>query len=164
MPVKSKKVTFDDEMHTVDLEVNGGHRSLIDSSSAALGEPTELEYLRNILYEYMMGNQTQVRLLCLFHCRHHFSPSLSSSVPPFQTLAKVIASVMKFSKEQTKQVMVKEEQKVRYCSRTSCRGGTRQRSAIPNAISLLSPGDTCCITGSRQLVAGQQLMIYPVCF
>jgi len=34
---------------------------LIGFSGSALAEPTELEYLRNILYEYMMGNQTQVR-------------------------------------------------------------------------------------------------------
>ncbi|KAK7500793.1 hypothetical protein BaRGS_00008037 [Batillaria attramentaria] len=55
---------------------------LSHEDSALLREPTELEYLKNILYEYMMGKETQ-------------------------TLAKVIATVVRFSDEQTRNVMDK---------------------------------------------------------
>ncbi|XP_077516498.1 LOW QUALITY PROTEIN: uncharacterized protein LOC144126279 [Amblyomma americanum] len=49
-----------------------------------LPEPTEYEYLRNILFEYMMGKETV-------------------------TLSKVIAAVLKFSDEQKNQILQREE-------------------------------------------------------
>ncbi|XP_041365531.1 golgin subfamily A member 4-like isoform X2 [Gigantopelta aegis] len=49
-----------------------------------LREPTEFEYLRNILYEYMMGKETK-------------------------TLAKVIATVVRFSDEQTRNILAKTD-------------------------------------------------------
>lgn len=56
------------------------------TSSLLLPEPTEFEYLKNILFEYMMGKEPL-------------------------TLAKVIAAVLRFSDEQTKLVLKKEELK-----------------------------------------------------
>ncbi|GAB6033442.1 hypothetical protein CHUAL_013327 [Chamberlinius hualienensis] len=47
-------------------------------------ETLEIEYLRNILYEYMMGRETMV-------------------------LAKVIAAVLKFDEDQTRKILEKEE-------------------------------------------------------
>ncbi|XP_046388562.1 golgin subfamily A member 4-like [Ischnura elegans] len=60
--------------------------SLNDSERSTLDDSTELEYLRNILYEYMMGKEPMV-------------------------LARVIAAVVKFDDEQTKKILIKEEQK-----------------------------------------------------
>ncbi|XP_064455717.1 golgin subfamily A member 4-like isoform X2 [Ornithodoros turicata] len=51
-----------------------------------LPEPTEYEYLRNILFEYMMGKETV-------------------------TLCKVIAAVLKFTDEQTNQILQREAAK-----------------------------------------------------
>jgi len=52
----------------------------------SLEEATELEYLRNILFEYMMGRQPT-------------------------TLAKVVAAVVKFTPEQTRKIQEREEQR-----------------------------------------------------
>lgn len=49
-------------------------------------EPTQLEYLRNILFQYMMGKQTK-------------------------TLARVIGTIVKFSDDQTKNVISREDSK-----------------------------------------------------
>lgn len=50
-----KSVHFSDDMQSVDL-----HSQSNNHSGTVLAEPTELEYLKNVLYEYMMGKQTQV--------------------------------------------------------------------------------------------------------
>ncbi|GFS72207.1 golgin subfamily A member 4 [Nephila pilipes] len=52
--------------------------------SQSIPEPTEFEYLKNIIYEYMMGKEPV-------------------------TLAKVIAAVLRFSDSQTQQVIRREE-------------------------------------------------------
>ncbi|GAB1603388.1 golgin subfamily A member 4-like isoform X3 [Argonauta hians] len=49
-----------------------------------LREPTEFEYLKNILYQYMIGKETK-------------------------TLAKVIATVVQFSEDQTNNIMAQED-------------------------------------------------------
>ena len=54
--------------------------------SYSLEEATEYEYLRNILYQYMMGKESL-------------------------TLAKVLATVVKFSPEQMEQIVSHEEKK-----------------------------------------------------
>ncbi|XP_044589847.1 golgin subfamily A member 4 isoform X2 [Cotesia glomerata] len=56
-------------------------------TSSTLEDSTEIEYLRNILYEYMMGKETLV-------------------------LARVIAAVVKFDQEQTHKVLEKEKDKL----------------------------------------------------
>lgn len=56
----------------------------LSQTSLNLPEPTEYEYLRNILFEYMMGKEPLV-------------------------LAKVISAVLRFSEDQTQQILTREE-------------------------------------------------------
>ncbi|KAJ3610881.1 hypothetical protein NHX12_022971 [Muraenolepis orangiensis] len=56
------------------------------SGTDALSEPTEFEYLRKVLFEYMMGRETK-------------------------TMAKVLTSVLKFPPDQVQTVLDKEESK-----------------------------------------------------
>ncbi|KAI0221239.1 Golgin subfamily A member 4 [Lamellibrachia satsuma] len=59
-----------------------------DSLASPLhADTTEMEYLRNIIFEYMMGKETK-------------------------TLCKVITTVLKFSDEQSRKILEKEEMKV----------------------------------------------------
>ena len=62
-------------------------RKLVKLRHDALEDSTEIEYLRNILFEYMMGRETLV-------------------------LARVIAAVVKFDQEQTTKILKKEEDKM----------------------------------------------------
>ncbi|XP_032682662.1 golgin subfamily A member 4 isoform X2 [Odontomachus brunneus] len=62
-------------------------RKLVKLRHDTLEDSTEIEYLRNILFEYMMGRETMV-------------------------LARVIAAVVKFDQEQTTKIMKKEEDKL----------------------------------------------------
>lgn len=62
-------------------------RKLVKLKHDTLEDSTEIEYLRNILFEYMMGKETMV-------------------------LARVIAAVVKFDQEQTAKILKKEEDKM----------------------------------------------------
>lgn len=62
-------------------------RKLVKLRHDTLEDSTEIEYLRNILFEYMMGRETVV-------------------------LARVIAAVVKFDQEQTTKILKKEEDKL----------------------------------------------------
>ncbi|XP_017892626.1 golgin subfamily A member 4 isoform X1 [Ceratina calcarata] len=62
-------------------------RKLVKLRHDTLEDSTEIEYLRNILFEYMMGRETMV-------------------------LARVIAAVVKFDQEQTAKILKKEEDKL----------------------------------------------------
>lgn len=62
-------------------------RKLVKLRHDSLDESTEIEYLRNILFKYMMGKETMI-------------------------LAKVIAAVVKFDQEQTAKILKKEEDKL----------------------------------------------------
>ncbi|KYN39042.1 Golgin subfamily A member 4 [Trachymyrmex septentrionalis] len=62
-------------------------RKLVSLRHDTLEDSTEIEYLRNILFEYMMGRETMV-------------------------LARVIAAVVKFDQEQTTKILKKEEDKL----------------------------------------------------
>lgn len=62
-------------------------RKLMKLRHDTLEDSTEIEYLRNILFEYMMGRETMV-------------------------LARVIAAVVKFDQEQTAKILKKEEDKM----------------------------------------------------
>ena len=62
-------------------------RKLVKMRQESVEDSTEIEYLRNILYKYMMGKETMV-------------------------LAKVIAAVVKFDQEQTSRILKKEEDKL----------------------------------------------------
>ncbi|BFZ01352.1 hypothetical protein BsWGS_04391 [Bradybaena similaris] len=75
-----RKSTSDDDDTLLSLDGS----FLNHTDSAAFREPTEFEYLKNILYEYMMGRETK-------------------------TLAKVIATVVRFSDEQMRNVLAKAD-------------------------------------------------------
>ncbi|XP_029850722.2 golgin subfamily A member 4 isoform X3 [Ixodes scapularis] len=87
--LKSAVGKYQDEIN--DLRCILGSRqnnnaNLTEKNSVKLPEPTEYEYLRNILFEYMMGKETV-------------------------TLSKVIAAVLKFSDEQKTLISQREEAK-----------------------------------------------------
>lgn len=69
-------------------------RKLVNLRHDTLEDSTEIEYLRNILFEYMMGRETMV-------------------------LARVIAAVVKFDQEQTAKILKKEEDKLTLVSATA---------------------------------------------
>ncbi|XP_059827091.1 golgin subfamily A member 4 isoform X3 [Hypanus sabinus] len=58
---------------------------------SVITEPTEIEYLKKVLYEYMMGKETK-------------------------TLAKVITTVLKFPSDQTQKILEREESRSSYSS------------------------------------------------
>ncbi|XP_078072766.1 golgin subfamily A member 4 isoform X2 [Mustelus asterias] len=58
---------------------------------SVITEPTELEYLKKVLFEYMMGKETK-------------------------TLAKVITTVLKFPADQTQKILEREESRSTYSS------------------------------------------------
>ncbi|XP_078254022.1 golgin subfamily A member 4 isoform X3 [Rhinoraja longicauda] len=58
---------------------------------SVISEPTEIEYLKKVLYEYMMGKETK-------------------------TLAKVITTVLKFPADQTQKILEREESRSTYSS------------------------------------------------
>ncbi|XP_041479259.1 golgin subfamily A member 4-like [Lytechinus variegatus] len=81
--VKLKEKRLEAEL--ISLRGGGGANNMV-KAGPVLAEPTEIEYLKKVLYEYMMGRETK-------------------------TMAKVIAAVVKFSREQTENIIAKEEQK-----------------------------------------------------
>ncbi|XP_046463480.1 golgin subfamily A member 4-like isoform X2 [Daphnia pulex] len=66
--------------------VSGASNGVENNFHGSLEEATELEYLRNIMFEYMMGRQPA-------------------------TLSKVVAAIVKFTPEQTRRIAEKEEQR-----------------------------------------------------
>lgn len=71
---------------TVVTHLGSSFKDPVFSSSDALSEPAEMEYLRKVLFEYMMGRETK-------------------------TMAKVITSMLKFSPDQAQKVFDKEDSK-----------------------------------------------------
>ncbi|XP_073079483.1 golgin subfamily A member 4 isoform X2 [Manis javanica] len=67
---------------TVGMPYKGGNMYHTDVS--LFGEPTEFEYLRKVLFEYMMGRETK-------------------------TMAKVITTVLKFPDDQTQKILERED-------------------------------------------------------
>lgn len=67
---------------TVGTPYKGGNLYCTDVS--LFGEPTEFEYLRKVLFEYMMGRETK-------------------------TMAKVITTVLKFPDDQTQKILERED-------------------------------------------------------
>ena len=62
------------------------HNPYAGIASHSLEESTEFEYLKNILFQYMLGKESM-------------------------TLAKVLATVVKFDKDQVKQIVAHEEKR-----------------------------------------------------
>ncbi|XP_075403171.1 golgin subfamily A member 4 isoform X2 [Tenrec ecaudatus] len=67
---------------SVGTPYKGGN--LYHADVSAFGEPTEFEYLRKVLFEYMMGRETK-------------------------TMAKVITTVLKFPDDQTQKILERED-------------------------------------------------------
>uniref|UniRef100_A0A8C8ZYA8 Golgin A4 n=1 Tax=Prolemur simus TaxID=1328070 RepID=A0A8C8ZYA8_PROSS len=75
---------------TVGTPYKGG--SLYHTDVSLFGEPTEFEYLRKVLFEYMMGRETK-------------------------TMAKVITTVLKFPDDQTQKILEREDARLMVSSR-----------------------------------------------
>ncbi|XP_021587865.2 golgin subfamily A member 4 isoform X5 [Ictidomys tridecemlineatus] len=65
--------------------------NLYHTDVSLLGEPTEFEYLRKVLFEYMMGRETK-------------------------TMAKVITTVLKFPDDQTQKILEREDARLMFTS------------------------------------------------
>nr|XP_044992234.1 golgin subfamily A member 4 isoform X5 [Jaculus jaculus] len=65
--------------------------NLYHTDVSLLGEPTEFEYLRKVLFEYMMGRETK-------------------------TMAKVITTVLKFPDDQTQKILEREDARLMFPS------------------------------------------------
>lgn len=72
--------------NSVVTHLSGSYKEPGLHNSDAFSEPTEFEYLRKVLFEYMMGRETK-------------------------TMAKVITSILKFSPDQAQTVLDKEDSK-----------------------------------------------------
>ncbi|KAG7275650.1 hypothetical protein CRUP_009616 [Coryphaenoides rupestris] len=93
-----KEQEFVDQIHSLEDTMRCLHKKAVVthlgsprkdpgySGTDALSEPTEFEYLRKVLFEYMMGRETK-------------------------TMAKVLTSVLKFPPDQVQIVLDKEESK-----------------------------------------------------
>ncbi|XP_077630128.1 golgin subfamily A member 4 isoform X6 [Crocuta crocuta] len=77
---------------TVGTPCKGGN--LYHTDVSLFGEPTEFEYLRKVLFEYMMGRETK-------------------------TMAKVITTVLKFPDEQTQKILEREDARLMSWLRSS---------------------------------------------
>ncbi|XP_021026931.1 golgin subfamily A member 4 isoform X10 [Mus caroli] len=78
---------------TVGTPYKGGN--LYHTEVSLFGEPTEFEYLRKVLFEYMMGRETK-------------------------TMAKVITTVLKFPDDQAQKILEREDARLMF---TSARSG-----------------------------------------
>ncbi|XP_047208230.1 golgin subfamily A member 4 isoform X3 [Girardinichthys multiradiatus] len=93
-----KEQEFVERIHSLEDKIKFLHRSSVVThlggtfkdpginTSDTLSESTEMEYLRKVLFEYMMGRETK-------------------------TMAKVITSMLKFSPDQAQKVLDKEDSK-----------------------------------------------------
>lgn len=77
---------------TVGTPYKGGN--LYHTEVSLFGEPTEFEYLRKVLFEYMMGRETK-------------------------TMAKVITTVLKFPDDQAQKILEREDARLMSWLRTS---------------------------------------------
>ncbi|KAG7230129.1 hypothetical protein INR49_009849 [Caranx melampygus] len=93
-----KEQSFVERIHSLEDKIKCFHRNTVVThlgssykdpafnSTDAFSEPTEMEYLRKVLFEYMMGRETK-------------------------TMAKVITSMLKFPPDQAQKVLDKEDSK-----------------------------------------------------
>ncbi|KAJ7984957.1 hypothetical protein DPEC_G00360130 [Dallia pectoralis] len=93
-----KEQHYVDRIHSLEDKIRFVHKNSVvthlgskfkdpgNCTVEAFSEPTEFEYLRKVLFEYMMGRETK-------------------------TMAKVLTSILKFPPDQTHQVMEKEDTK-----------------------------------------------------
>ncbi|XP_039592422.1 golgin subfamily A member 4 isoform X2 [Polypterus senegalus] len=92
---KLKEQAFHEKIHTLEDKLKILHRNSVvthlgtpykdgNHHGDSLSEPTEFEYLRKVIYEYMMGRETK-------------------------TMAKVITTVLKFPPDLTQKILEKED-------------------------------------------------------
>ncbi|KAM7385756.1 hypothetical protein PAMP_001814 [Pampus punctatissimus] len=91
-----KEQEFVERIHSLEDKIKCFHRTAVVTHlgntfkdpgfTDAFSEATEMEYLRKVLFEYMMGRETK-------------------------TMAKVITSMLKFSPDQAQKVLDKEDSK-----------------------------------------------------
>ncbi|XP_068423239.1 golgin subfamily A member 4 isoform X2 [Clinocottus analis] len=89
-----KEQSFVERIHSLEDKIKCFHRTTVVTHLGSTykdpaynsSEPTEMEYLRKVLFEYMMGRETK-------------------------TMAKVITSMLKFSPDQAQTVLDKEDSK-----------------------------------------------------
>ncbi|XP_063160144.1 golgin subfamily A member 4 isoform X1 [Candoia aspera] len=107
---KLKEQEFREQIHTLQDQLKNYEKAvyvttvetpyrdgnLCHSDVSLFGEPTEFEYLRKVLFEYMMGRETK-------------------------TMAKVITTVLKFPPDQTQKILEREDARTVF---TSPRSGT----------------------------------------
>ncbi|KAK7902183.1 hypothetical protein WMY93_018952 [Mugilogobius chulae] len=93
-----KEQEFVEKIHSLEDKIKCFHRNVVVThlgstkkepsyNSEPLSEATEMEYLRKVLFEYMMGRETK-------------------------TMAKVLTSMLKFSPDQAQKVLEKEDGKM----------------------------------------------------
>lgn len=75
---------YEKNVHGANAETSYKGGSFYHTDASLFGEPTEFEYLRKVLFEYMMGRETK-------------------------TMAKVITTVLKFPDDQTQKILEKED-------------------------------------------------------
>ncbi|XP_049622321.1 golgin subfamily A member 4-like isoform X2 [Suncus etruscus] len=102
---KLKEQEFQEQIHNLEdrlkkyeknvceanVEISSKDGNLFRSRGSLFEEPTEFEYLRKVLYEYMMGRETK-------------------------TMAKVITTVLKFPEDQTQRILEREDARPMYTS------------------------------------------------
>ncbi|PIK41407.1 hypothetical protein BSL78_21732 [Apostichopus japonicus] len=96
--MKLKEKRLEKRSQDTDRERRADGDSIALSDGQILTKTTEIQYLKHVLYQYMMGKEPK-------------------------TMAKVIAAVVKFSPDQTKDILAKEEAKqakMKCCSPKFC--------------------------------------------
>uniref|UniRef100_A0A670ZI00 Golgin A4 n=1 Tax=Pseudonaja textilis TaxID=8673 RepID=A0A670ZI00_PSETE len=81
--LQDKLKNYEKAVYVTTVKTPYGDGNLCHSDVSVFGEPTEFEYLRKVVFEYMMGHETK-------------------------TMAKVITSVLKFPPEQTQKILERE--------------------------------------------------------
>ncbi|XP_066483303.1 golgin subfamily A member 4 isoform X2 [Tiliqua scincoides] len=75
---------YEKSMYVTTVATPYGEGNLCHSDVSLFGEPTEFEYLRKVMFEYMMGHETK-------------------------TMAKVITTVLKFPADQVQKILERED-------------------------------------------------------
>ncbi|MCJ8730858.1 hypothetical protein PDJAM_G00189280 [Pangasius djambal] len=127
-----KEQEYQDRIHTLEDTVRKAYKNSVVThlgkepshySADPFTEPTEFEYLRKVMFEYMMGRETK-------------------------TMAKVITSMLKFPADQAQKVLEREDSRVMpwlralrmYCRRTrrlTCKSGMLDVFAVCLSLSLV---------------------------
>ncbi|KAM6449665.1 golgin subfamily A member 4 isoform 1-T1 [Liasis olivaceus] len=89
--LQDKLKNYEKAVYATTVETPYRDGNLCHSDVSLFAEPTEFEYLRKVLFEYMMGRETK-------------------------TMAKVITTVLKFSPDQTQKILEREDARTVFTS------------------------------------------------